>query len=49
MTNMPETRDSLIAQVRDPANHEAWEQFFRIYRPIVFRLARGRWTRTAGG
>ena len=42
MTNMPETRDSLIAQVRDPANHEAWEQFSRIYRPIVFRLARGR-------
>ena len=39
MTNFPETRDSLIAQIRDPEDQDAWEQFVKIYRPIVGRLA----------
>ena len=39
MTNFPETRDSLIAQIRDPADQEAWEQFVQIYRPVVKRIA----------
>ena len=30
---------SLIAQVRDPLNREAWEQFACIYRPVIYRLA----------
>lgn len=42
MANMPDTRDSLIVQVQDPANREAWEQFTAIYRPVIFRLARTR-------
>ena len=42
MANMPDTRDSLIMQVQNPANREAWEQFTAIYRPIVYRLARTR-------
>lgn len=42
MANMPETRDSLIVQVQNPANREAWEQFTAIYRPVVYRLARTR-------
>ncbi|MDA1229686.1 MAG: sigma-70 family RNA polymerase sigma factor [Planctomycetota bacterium] len=42
MANMPDTRDSLIAQVQNPANREAWEQFTAIYRPVVYRLARTR-------
>jgi len=42
MTEYPETRDSLLVQVGDPQNAEAWEQFARIYRPVIFRLARRR-------
>ena len=42
MTNMPDTRDSLIVQLHDPANLEAWGEFTSLYRPIVYRLARGR-------
>jgi len=42
MSNMPETRDSLIAQIQDPTNRDAWDQFTQLYRPIVYRLARGR-------
>ena len=38
--DFPETRDSLIAQVRDPLNREAWDQFASIYRPVIYRLAR---------
>lgn len=43
MTHFPETRESLIIQVKDPENREAWEKFVLIYRPVIFRaaLARG--------
>ena len=39
-TDFPETRDSLLVQVRSPANREAWDQFVVIYRPVICRLAR---------
>lgn len=39
---MPDTRDSLIVQVQNPANRDAWEQFTAFYRPTVYRLARTR-------
>ncbi|MCA9194197.1 MAG: sigma-70 family RNA polymerase sigma factor [Planctomycetales bacterium] len=39
MHKFPETRDSLLMQVRDPANREAWEQFAQIYRPVIYRIA----------
>jgi RNA polymerase sigma-70 factor (ECF subfamily) len=42
MAHMPDTRDSLIVQVQNPANRDAWEQFTAIYRPVVYRLARTR-------
>lgn len=42
MSNMPETRNSLIVQIQDPANRDAWEQFAQLYRPVVYRLARAR-------
>ncbi len=42
MSNMPETRHSLIALIQDPANREAWEEFSLVYRPVVYRLARAR-------
>ena len=42
VTEFPDTRDSLLAAVRSPANREAWEQFVMIYRPVIYRLARRR-------
>ena len=38
--DFPETRDSLIVQLQDPLNREAWDQFASIYRPVIYRLAR---------
>jgi RNA polymerase sigma-70 factor, ECF subfamily len=40
VTDFPETRESLLLQIRSPANREAWDQFVVIYRPMVYRLAR---------
>lgn len=42
MSQFPETRDSLLVQVRSPANREAWDQFALLYRPVIYRLARQR-------
>lgn len=42
MTEFPETRESLLVQVRDPRNREAWDRFAQIYRPVIYRLARQR-------
>ncbi len=42
MADMPDTQDSLIAQLRDANNFDAWEAFAQIYRPVVYRLARAR-------
>ncbi|TWU07837.1 RNA polymerase sigma factor [Stieleria varia] len=42
MSEFPETRDSLLVQVQDPANREAWELFARIYRPVIVRIAQAR-------
>src|SRR5262245_31692820 len=42
VTEFPETRDSLLVEVRSPANREAWDQFVLIYRPVIYRLARQR-------
>ena len=42
MHEFPETSESLIAQVRNPADREAWEQFEQLYRPVIFRIARSR-------
>jgi RNA polymerase sigma factor (sigma-70 family) len=42
VTDFPETRESLLVQVRSPANREAWDEFALIYRPVIYRLARHR-------
>lgn len=42
MTQFPETRDSLLVQVRSPANREAWDEFALTYQPVIYRLARHR-------
>lgn len=39
MSEFPETRDSLLVQVRDPGNRDAWERFASIYRPVIVRIA----------
>lgn len=43
MNEYPDTSRSLLLQVKNPANREAWERFVKIYRPVIFRtaLARG--------
>jgi RNA polymerase sigma factor (sigma-70 family) len=38
----PLTRASLLVQLRDGTNHEAWREFVRLYSPIVYGFARKR-------
>lgn len=40
MSQLPETRNSLLIKVRNTAQAEAWEEFSAICRPAVYRLAR---------
>ena len=42
MTDWPETSESLILRVKDPADGAAWSAFLAVYRPVVYRLARSR-------
>jgi RNA polymerase sigma-70 factor (ECF subfamily) len=42
MNDWPETNESLILRVKDPADAAAWSAFLAIYRPVVYRLARSR-------
>lgn len=42
MNQSPETRISLLCRVRDTADNVAWEEFVRIYEPLVYRVARRR-------
>jgi RNA polymerase sigma factor (sigma-70 family) len=38
----PLTRASLLVQLRDGANHEAWQEFVKLYGPVVYGFARKR-------
>jgi len=38
----PETSESLIIRVKGGADQDAWIDFERIYRPVIFRIARAR-------
>lgn len=42
MAQLPETRNSLLLKVRNPADGDAWRDFSEIYRPVIYRLARRR-------
>lgn len=42
MAEFPETRQSLIARVKDLADEAAWNEFFAIYEPVVLRMAQRR-------
>lgn len=38
----PLTRTSLVLQLRDPANHSAWQEFAQLYGPVIYGFARKR-------
>jgi RNA polymerase sigma-70 factor (ECF subfamily) len=40
VTDFPDTRDSLLVQVRSAENRQAWNEFVSMYRPVIYRLAR---------
>lgn len=40
MTELMETRDSLLIRLRDGRCERAWDEFAEIYRPMIVRLAR---------
>ncbi len=42
MTEFPNTKSLLLANIQSPENREAWEEFVQIYRPVVYRMARRR-------
>lgn len=42
MEDVPDTRDSLLMRVANPSDQCAWDQFARIYRPVVYNVARMR-------
>lgn len=42
LSQVPETRESLLVRLADAADDEAWCEFTAIYRPLVYRLARRR-------
>jgi len=42
VTQFPDTRESLIVQVKDPSNQNAWGTFVDIYRPVIYRIALAR-------
>ena len=42
MDDVPDTRDSLLIRVASSGDQGAWEQFARIYRPVVYNVARMR-------
>jgi hypothetical protein len=42
LSEIPETRDSLLVRLKDPGDREAWDQFSVLYRPVIYRIARAR-------
>ena len=42
MNEIPDTRHSLLARLRDRRDQRAWAQFVEIYEPLLYRLARGK-------
>ncbi len=42
MLQGPETRESLIGRLREPASDDAWAEFAGLYRPLVIRVARAK-------
>lgn len=42
VNDSPQTRASLLVQIRDGANRAAWQEFMKIYGPVVYGFARKR-------
>jgi RNA polymerase sigma-70 factor (ECF subfamily) len=42
MSNLPETRASLLVRIRDGRDQDAWRQFLHVYGPVVYSFARKR-------
>lgn len=42
MAEAPVTRASLLVRLRDPQDHDAWQQFFHVYSSVVYGFARRR-------
>jgi RNA polymerase sigma factor (sigma-70 family) len=40
MDDTPTTRPSLLVRLRDLQDQQSWEEFYTIYQPLVFRMAR---------
>ncbi|MGD0518545.1 MAG: sigma-70 family RNA polymerase sigma factor [Thermoguttaceae bacterium] len=40
MDDTPTTRPSLLVRLRNLQDQQSWEEFYAIYQPLVFRLAR---------
>lgn len=41
-SDSPETRLSLLVQIRDGKNHLAWQEFVKLYGPVIYGFARKR-------
>ncbi|MEM7561346.1 MAG: sigma-70 family RNA polymerase sigma factor, partial [Planctomycetota bacterium] len=42
MEAWPDTRETLIARLRDPEDQRSWEEFVQLYGPLIYRVARRR-------
>ncbi|QDV43881.1 RNA polymerase sigma factor RpoE [Stieleria neptunia] len=42
MHSWPETRDTLIARLKNPSDRQAWNEFVSLYEPLIFRFSRRR-------
>ena len=40
MDDTPMTRPSLLVRLRNLQDQQSWEEFYTIYQPLVFRMAR---------
>jgi len=45
--NSPETSQSLLFRLRNPADADAWQEFAEIYRPVIVRMASVKGLQTA--
>ena len=39
MNSVPDTRESLLIRLGNPADDTAWREFLELYRPLIYRLA----------
>lgn len=42
MPDWPETSQGLLVRLEDPSDADAWDRFYSVYEPVVYRVARAR-------